>query len=188
MTFKESLEELLGTERGGVRMPAAMQRLLSKYYVEVALVESLDEVSISNMLADAKLAWDEEYEKDLPAIHVKNLMAWIAAKPVPADQSSPPTFGGAAAVHGEGGALRSGQLASSEEEETMLFGDAGATERERAQLEKDKSEQNLSGVRLLVIATAIELGSVPPASDVIGSVRYGSDVRLSELVRRAHCE
>jgi hypothetical protein len=56
MTFKESLEELLGTERGGVRMPAAMQRLLSKYYVEVALVESLDEVSISNMLADAKLA------------------------------------------------------------------------------------------------------------------------------------
>ena len=70
------------------------------------------------------------------------------------------------------------------EDEEKLFGDPGPTMRERDQMESDKAKQGLSGLRILTLSLALELGKVPSGGSV-ASIIYGSDARLSDMVKAA---
>ena len=65
----------------------------------------------------------------------------------------------------------------------VLFGASGPTTRETAQLKADKIAQGLTGVEIAVLALALELGSIPPAGDVVGQFRYGSEPRLFKMAK-----
>ena len=65
----------------------------------------------------------------------------------------------------------------------MLFGSGEPTAREMAKLNEDKAAQRLSGLRLLRLSLALELGRVPAMGEVAGKVCYGSDPRISDMVK-----
>ena len=60
----------------------------------------------------------------------------------------------------------------------------GPTAREKALLVHDKQKMNLSGLRILTLSLALELGRVPGGGSV-ASIIYGSDPRLSDMAKSA---
>ena len=116
-----------------------------------------------------------QYEDALPDFRTAVLDAWASGKGMPPPfVDTPKPHPSVAPAEGAKKSM-SGLLGVDKD----LFGDAEPTTREIEQLDEDKTTQRLSGTQLVQLSMALELGTVPPASDVVGVYRYGSDARLS---------
>ena len=173
------MKELFATERGGQKLTALVAELLADHYLESIQIDDVSGVVMDEVLESAGEAWEEAYGRALPKVRAREIESWAAAKRMGAETkpksktvAKPPS----PVLH-----LAAGMGAS----EADLFGDKGPTDRERAQLDDDEKSQGLTGEQIVQLAIAIELGSIPVLGDVLGVVRYGSDPRLCEQVRKA---
>ena len=111
-------------------------------------ITTLEVIEVEDLAAEAWQHFNEG--KSLPKFHLKKVKAWAKGK---ASRDPPDN---ASARSG-----RDGADSENEEDDDELFGDAGPTSRDLATLAEDKKRHGLSGVRILVLATACELGRVP---------------------------
>ena len=172
MTVLQTITTYLSAERNGCVLPKALVKVVAKYLVDVVEIEDVKEVKDKALMETAKDAWTEEKSSDLPAIHRDALTRWLAAPSVQHEVS---------AVSSRPGGGGEGTIT---EDEEKLFGDAGPTMRERAMLMSDKTKMGISGLRILMLSTALELGRVPTGGQAVASI-YGSDPRLSDMVKAA---
>jgi hypothetical protein len=173
----ESIVAYLTAERGGQVLTPLVVGLLTKHYVKSVMISDVDEVVLEEVLENANEAWEDEYGKALPRTRAREIESWILATKVGVK---------AMAKSGTHAVASSGALSSAGgDEDHDLFGDKGPTAKDRAQLREDEVAQRLSGAQIVQLSVAIELGSIPVLGDVLGAVRYGSDPRLSEQVRKA---
>ena len=176
-SIKDQLTQLFSTPRGGVSLPAVLITLIPEYLVDNQ-VQDVNEVRIEDTLVVAKAAWFDKNADVLPDFRISVVNAWVASG-FPANQApgvgtpQPPPTGPATP---SGARPAPSGLSSADKD---LFGDATPTARDIEQLESDKAVQRLDGTSLVVLSLSLELGTVPPASDVVGEYRYGSDARLS---------
>ena len=75
------INTLVGSERNGVTLQAALATALAEYFKEVTFVQEESELpnSFEEWLESAVAAWQEAHGKDLPPIMVRRLAAWLAA-------------------------------------------------------------------------------------------------------------
>ena len=177
MAIEDDITTELRVARGGAKLSQALITIIVKYLVNVVKVEEVDEVAMGSLDKIATDAWLDQEQEEIPGMRLEEVKNWVAGV-APKGLSSLSSVKAAPAVVG------TFELGSSlDEEESRLFGDAGATARETAQLRKDSEEQDLSGTRMLVLSLALELGRVPPASDVLGEVRWGTVMALSKMAK-----
>ena len=172
MTVLNEVKAYLSEKRNGVELGEALVRVVATYYVDVVEIVKVDEIQKKSLMATAKSAWEAEKSDTLPAHHVDKLTAWLASTSVQHEVS---------AISSR---LTGGGDATITEDEEKLFGDAGPSAREKAMLVSDKAKMGLSGLRILMLSLALELGRVPVGGQVV-SLIYGSDPRLSEMVKAA---
>ena len=154
-SVKEALLEMLAVERNGVKLNPNLVIMVVGYLVDVVLIKDVSEVDISMVMTVVEDAWADANEgANLPRLHSKAVSKW------------------ASKIVGSGGAdgLPSGRRFEEDESEdqSKLFGLAGATTRDADLLTRDIDEQGISGTRLLVLSIAIELGRVPSSGEVAG--------------------
>lgn len=179
MAIADDLKDLFSAPRGEVKLGGALVDAIVKYLLETVEVKEVNEVRMVDALAYAKDAWTDQKADDLPKLHESAMEAWImGAWP---KKSSVVSSAGAAASMPKESLGSSGKDLDDEDE--ALFGDANPTAREIKQLAEDKAAQGISGVRVIVLSASLELGRVPPASDVLGQLRYGSNPVLCKLVK-----
>lgn len=178
-TTEAAFTALLSEERGGVKLPASVVKHLVKYYLETAELSDVKEFRMDHLVKDVNEAWMDQKGESLPSMHADTAAAWALGKWPAAAKTT--VVSPRPAV--EAGAPASEKPAALEDEDMALFGSSGPTARETAQLKADKQAQGLSGVEIAVLALALELGSIPPAGDVIGQFRYGSEPRLFKLAK-----
>jgi len=65
-----------------------------------------------------------------------------------------------------------------------LFGKRHPTDVELDKLAEDVKIQGMEGMHLIRMSAALELGRLPPISDVFGVLFYGSDIRMSEMAKK----
>lgn len=167
------VKEFLEAERNGVTLGGALVTVLAGYLVDVVEIQDVKEVPYKSLQKTAEEAWKEAKDGSaLPSLHADRLAAWVATP----------------SVHSEVGAVTSRLVGGGDgtvtEDEERLFGDAGPTAREKIMLAGDKVRMGLTGARILLLSMAIELGRVPAAGQMGASI-YGSDPRLSEMVKAA---
>ena len=172
----EQIASVLGAPMNGSKLPAKFARLVSEHMVHT-LRMGVDDVDAKDLLSYVTDAWaDHTGGGALPGMY-RNLigaMLGVAKKKV-----------GSIPLHASSSPSLMGDEDEDAEDDSKLFGDAGATRRDLAMLEQDKTTtQGISGVRLVCLSVAIELGRVPSAAEVVGVVYYKSDPRLSELAKQ----
>ena len=178
--MEAQLTARFSAKRGDVALPAALVTLLVDHLVDVEMATEIDEVPpIEETILVAQAAWHAEHGKPLPALRERVVNAWVKSgfpPNPPGGMPLQPAAGTGAPTLVLPALVPAGGLEDADKE---LFGDADPTPREVAQLTSDKAAQRLTGVQLSVLSLAVELGTVLPASDVVGSFRYGSDARMS---------
>lgn len=175
-SIKDQLTTKFSAEQNGVKLGGAVVAVLADYLENVVKVEDVGEVDEDSLEATLKEAWEAKHEVDLPSMHANKLLMWLGVTQaqVLSKPSLPPS-----SVKKMEDKARSGF------DEDQLFGNTGPTDRERKQFEFDKQAHGgLSGLRILCLSLGVELGRVPTPGDAM-SVIYGSDPRLSEMVKQA---
>ena len=170
----QQIASVLGAPMNGSKLPAKFARLVSEHMVHT-LMMGVDDVDAKDLLSYAADAWaDHTGGGALPGSYrnVIGAMLGVAKKK-----------GGSTPLHASSSPSLVGDEDEDAEDDSKLFGEAGATRSELAMLEQDKTTQGISGVRLVCLSVAIELGRVPSAAEVVGVVYYKSDPRLSELAK-----
>ena len=171
----QQIASVLGAPMNGSKLPAKFARLVSEHMVHT-LMMGVDDVDAKDLLSYAADAWaDHTGGGALPGSYrnVIGAMLGVAKKK-----------GGSTPLHASSSPSLVGDEDEDAEDDSKLFGEAGATRSELAMLEQDKTTQGISGVRLVCLSVAIELGRVPSAAEVVGVVYYKSDPRLSELAKQ----
>ena len=172
--LKTSIATLLKTERNGTVLPAVIVDVLVEYFVQVVEVKDVQEVDISNILEDAKDAWARANDGDeLPPFHVRKLSTFSGTPKADVKKLSE--------VH------KAPSVRLDEEDEDdldVLFGDAGASDRELDTFNKDRDAQGISGARRICLSVGLELGRAPIGGEVLGKVFYGSHVTPTDLIKR----
>lgn len=179
MTEQDDSEEvsammaIYSTTRGGQKLPTGLVRIISEYQVSLTLEP--EDVKVEDVLDDAAAAWEAEKNDALPKRLAQRIKDWLASKPASAPSAPHVTFAG--------GNVQD-EMDAKNDEEDDLFGDAGHSTREALQLAEDKAKQKLTGAQIVVLSSALYIGRVPVASEVVGVVRYGSDHRVSDLIKQ----
>lgn len=175
-SIKDELVAKFTAEENGVKLGAALVEVLVSFLVNVVEVKDVGEVEEASLEQTAREAWEAEKSTDLPSIHRDKLLVWLGVQAAP--------------VLSKPGLLPSSVKKMMEDkagagfDEDKLFGNTGPTEREKIQLTNDKKAHGLTGMRIVCLSLAIELGRVPTAGDA-ATVIYGSDPRLSDMVKQA---
>ena len=163
-----SIKAKLSETHAGAKLGAGLVDIVVKYLVEEVEIKDVNEVVLKDLLSTAKEAWSDAKDgSELPAVHVKAISIWLLRA-------------------GSGEDSAPGLIPSKDEDdedESVLFGSGEPTARELAKLNDDKAAQRLSGLRLLRLSLALELGRVPAMGEVAGKVCYGSDPRISDMVK-----
>ena len=166
----------LSEDRRGNTLDSGLVAQVATYLIKVAGFKDVDKWKDSDLLETATELWMNEREgAALPTIFRRQILAWVGGSIGP-PVYAPPLAPARSDVDGS--------EFEGEEDESVLFGPAGATPRDLAKLAADKSTQNLSGARILILSAALELGRVPAAGEVIGSMTYRSDPRLGDLAKQ----
>ena len=173
MTVKDDVIALLSAEHNGTQLSKPLIAMTANYLVDVVEVDDVNQIMKKTLQKTFEEAWaDNKDGADLPAMHVMSIASWLAT---PSVQHEVDAVSSRRAGGGEGKIT---------EDEEKLFGDAGPTAREKMMLKSDKAKMGLSGLRILILSLALELGRVPPAGQVVACI-YGSDPRLSDVVKTA---
>ena len=163
------LKAKLSVERAGFKLDAAIINMLVEYVVASGITDAND-VLLTDVLMYAGEAWSESHDgKALPGIQVNKIKMWIANSTarLPADAPTVEAVG------------------SLDEEQTVsLFGKRHPTDVELDKLAEDVKIQGMEGMHLIRMSAALELGRLPPISDVFGVLFYGSDIRMSEMAKK----
>jgi len=175
MGVKEDVKALLSQPRNGAVLAVNLVDVLTNYLVDVVRLADVKEMELRSLVESAEEAWEAAQENELPALHKNKLKRYVAAT------SSVGELNAMAHLVNSGG----GDIGKITEDEEKLFGDAGPTERERGQLVGDKAKQGISGLRILILSLALELGKVPGGGAVVSAVYYGTDPRLADMVKAA---
>ena len=167
--IKAAIIDKLSVERSGRRLGSGLVEVIATYLVDDVDVKDVNEVVLADLREVARDAWANGKEGALlPAIHVKAITKWLSL-----GDTTPSIMGS-----------MMGDDDDEEDDEDKLFGAVGANSRLSTQLAKDKTEQGLSGVRLLCLSAAIELGRVPSVGEVVGALTFGSSPALSDLAKK----
>ena len=162
------VKEKLSETHAGAKLGAGLVDIVTRYLIEDVEIKDVSEIVLKDLLSTVKEAWANAKDgSDLPAVHVKAVQMWLLR----AASSEDPSPGHAPAKDED------------DEDESVLFGSGDPTARELAKLNEDKSAQRISGLRLLRLSLALELGRVPAMGEVAGKVCYGSDPRISDMVK-----
>ena len=168
-TLGRALAARIAAFRSDRELAASYVEMIVTYLVGVAKVSDADQLIVGDLLDYAKEAWANENDGGkLPGIHARAIAAYLnKSSSVMEDHSF------SSAKEDEEG-----------EETEQLFGKSGATKRELKMLREDIEEQGISGMRIVCLSVALELGAVPSNGDVAGTMFYGSDPRISDIVKR----
>ena len=168
MTVADDLIAKFTVENGGVTLGLGLVEVVVKHLVEVVLVKDVNEIDIKHTMSYASEAWaDANDGSALPSLHVKSIEKWLIKGVGSA------SLGHASAKKDE----------DDDEDDSVLFGSSGPTSRDLAKLRADKEAQGLSGIRLIRLSVAIELGRAPALGEVVGNVCYGCDPRVTDIVK-----
>ena len=175
-TLTAELTELLSNVgAGGVRLPATLVRVLIQYLVDVVKVRDVNEVDLDGMVELSREAWAAVNDgAALPGMIERRVKTFAGA-------SKPKVVRPLAKVTAASSV--SGYEEEDEDDMELLFNATTPTQRTLAKLTEDKTAQDLTGVRILVLSLALELGRVPEVGEVLGEVSYGSDPRVSKIVK-----
>ena len=117
-------------------------------------------------------AWAEmKGGADLPKIHEKAVARWVSGIAPKASLGPAP------------GSIYDDEE-DDEDDDEVLFGSINPTARDRTALEYEKTNQGLTGVRLLALSLSIELGRVPSPGEVAANLTFKADPRMCELARK----
>ena len=180
--LEEELRGVLGVTHGNTTLSTAVRRFLASYFVNVVEVDDVDEVTPEALMKALPAAWLRGKGGECPQFHLDKISRWAAAASKPGarghvtaeDHEFVVPAGGFEAV---GGGLEG------EADNDQLFG-GEPTDRHLKLISADRIEQGLSGVRIITLSIALELGYPPPPGDVI-DVHYLSDPRLTRMVKAA---
>ena len=177
------INTLVGSERNGVTLQAALATALAEYFKEVTFVQEESELpnSFEEWLESAVAAWQESHGKDLPPIMVRRLAAWLAV-----DLPGPPGLPTPARSleGGLGGALGVLGATTTTTEESEAFNGLVINDTDKMKALSDIRAQGISGVRIVAFSGSLELGQVFPLSDVLnGTLVYGGNPRLLDKVK-----
>lgn len=172
---RAEVEAFLQQSRNEVRLPAALVEALVNYLVDGVGIQAVAELVLKSMKATAEEAWADSHDgSDLPAMHADKLAQWLAP---PSSALHEVDAVSSRSFEGDGKPLT--------EDELRLFGEAGPTARDKSMMMLDKAKQGLSGLRIIMLALALELGRVPSGGSAVAAVFYNSDPRLSEMAKQA---
>ena len=169
MTVYDAIVLRLSEKRGGNILPTKVIKTVSKFLAEVVGLEDAKDFSLLDLLSVVDEAWEKSESENAPEFVKRKVTRWVNNDP------------------GEKMGEDAKELVSAEEEvediET-LCGPSGGNPRGLKTLAADKIKMMLTGMRIVVLAIALELGRVPGAGDVAGVVFYGSDPRLSDMAKQ----
>ena len=166
----DAIKAKLSVEYAGVKLGLGLVEVVTDFLVEVAKVKDVNEFKVQDLLETATEAWKESAEgAALPSVHVKAIKLWLLKA--------------IGRKEGKSAALVGDEYDSDEEDDSLLFGSKSPTARDLAKLNDDKDNQRLTGVRILRLALALELGRVPAVGEVVGSFCYNSDPRVADIVK-----
>ena len=177
MTAAEELKELFSAERGGRKLTETLVAHIVKYLVEEVKITNVKEVDIENTADIASEAWESVESAPLPDMLLKRVKKWV--KPPRAQDPERQS-----AFQNNNVNMNMEVASEDADDEEDLFGAKGPSARELAQLREDSAAQNLYGAQIMQLSLALELGTVPVMADVLGKVRYGSDPKVSEEVKK----
>ena len=75
----QEVKKALSAPQNGTKLMAAAVQVLCEYYINVAKIESIDEMNTEDceeLLAMAKEAWAEAHGEELPQLHVVRISKW----------------------------------------------------------------------------------------------------------------
>ena len=158
---------------GGGTIPAGFVDVLVGYLVDSVKVKEPKDVDLEFLYETASEAYAEMHDGGkLPAQTAAAIKKWVGVAKKPVKASS------LASVTSEDG------TEDEDDEIDHLFGAAGPTTRDLAKLAEDKKTHGFSGMRIVCLSVALELGRVPAPGEVAGSVFYGCDVRITDIAKK----
>ena len=176
MAIAEDITQYLSAEKGGLVLGEGLVVVIRTYLLEVALVKDIKEVKSADLLDVAADAWSSVNDgASIPKLHLNALKKWVKGV-VSKDSDSVSVRSGKGHGHVDSD--------DNDDDDDELFGEASPSTRDLVMLSEDKARQGLSGMNLLRLAVALELGRVPAMGDVAGKVCYKSDMRMSEAAKR----
>ena len=157
----KELNDLLKTERHGVKLKPELRKALANYLAEEVKVTDFTEV-MDMTLETWERSLEDAYKKALPA-------AWLATARVWRGDVMPDS-------HGKDKPAADGaRNEKAGEKPAETDPDAGQTDQERLQMTADISKQGLLAPEIKRLALALEIGSVVPLSTCTDA--YGTDPR-----------
>ena len=166
MTVYDAIVLRLSEKRGGNTLPAKAIKTTANYLAGNVGLEDAQEFSFLDLPSIVDEAWEKIESEKTPDFVRRKVARWVNNDPGE-------KMGGDATV----------MVSADEEVEDTetICGPSGGNPRGLKTLAEDKLKQMLTGMRIVILALALELGRVPGAGDVSGVVFYGSDPRLSEM-------
>ena len=169
-SLEDALTLKLSEERVGRTLPEPLVEVLVKYLIEDCLIKDVTKVKLDDLVSTGRDAWSSIMSSALPGLHDRELVAWVGRVP--------------AKISGDGAFVEKDASEAINEDTTELFGEHGATATELNKLKDDISIQKICGARILGLTLSLQTGRLHGSGDIIGIVRYGCDVRVSETVKR----
>ena len=173
MTVKDDVTAFLSEEKHGTTLPSKSVTSLAEHLVDVAGIDNVKDIELSELVVDARAAWADSYDgQELPPIVERRIRKWIGdvpkAKALTSSRSAP----------ADGQDVQEDGI-----DLPTLFGLESPPARDVQTLAQDKIAQGLSGVRIIQLAYALELGRVPAEGEVVGTCYIKGDPRLSPMAK-----
>ena len=192
---EEAIGQILQQEQNGVKLPAAVLMATLNYLIDEVKVGSLDELPVdvpAEMLEIFAEAWKNENGKDMPAMVARRAKKWLGlagAGLAPLSNALDLAHGGEASA-----AIPSKPLTSAALGDTMsgtttadpegLMAGVMVSSHDMVRAVQDATKQRISGMRILALSVALEVGRCVPLGSVSAMV-YGSNARLFDLVKQS---
>ena len=164
--------------RNGAKLPSALIKSLSVFYVVIMKISSMDEIDMDSpeeMEEAASEGWKHQYGEDLPRMHALRIRKWAGER---SNVTTKDTLAGVSTVGDIGEDDR--RLAARKEAGEQL--ELSPFEREKAV--KDMTAQGLSCARIVALSLSLVLGKVSKLS-ASEDLKYGEDPALCEAAKKA---
>ena len=172
--YKKAFTDVLSVDRNGRRLGAGFIEVVATYLVEVLKMQDVKELDIAADLVDyAEAAYAAQDDPTtLPKPMLRSVKLWCSSTPVNLDTS------------GQGKDAAGMIGGDSDVDVMMILGTENPNTKLLEDFADDKKVQGLTGEQLLVLSMGLELGRVVTSGDVLGTLYYKSDPRLSTLAKQ----
>ena len=173
---KAAVTTFLNTERNDVKLPKIIVDALVVYIVdlngmEVDDVSEVDERFIE-FAEEAYKAKNQKNQVQLPKLLEDRVRAWVGAvAQMPHVKES-------------SGAVLAGKEAPDDTGDEVIFGEVDVREMTLTEYRAEKVSQGLTGVQMLVLSLALELGRVVAPGTFLGDYVWGASPAMSSLARQ----